>query len=438
MVQAEIERLMDLVEEPAILARRPYPPIGLPEVRSQLGGLPLLRSGTDWPRASDGTPLHFLARIDCAELPHARGPLPARGVLQFFARIDADMDWGDDAAEYARVLFTDHAEIGWPTAAPADMPAIQGGWLRYDCEMRLPNEPRSRVYPHWPLVFDRIRTWPGAPSYPNTDLSGPYRDAVGRARAAEIVRTTGFSTHPLLRSTWGELGRDRDGTSIVTLPTTGADAFPQAWIIAERIARAAACLAVEESNEARTEGRSPREGLDLKGLLADLEILAEEAVEWMHRARRAGLDAAMPKADAEEFTDWLTPLSRDDRSEIQYLASRALQRGMSHAVKYCGGSPRAAALVPPFYMNCLETEHSLPSPDTMGIYVAPPRGSIGTEHHQLLGSPRDSEEILLLHLVSDKGVGFMFCDYGSIQFRIKAEDLVAGRFDRATASAQGC
>jgi hypothetical protein len=126
MLQATIEATMAQVEEPAILAMRPYPPVDLPDTCSQLGGLPILTSEASWPRATDGTPLHFLARIDCFELPQTRGPLPEYGVLQFFARLDEEMVWDGPAADYARVLYTQR-DAGQATPPPADLPPIMGG-----------------------------------------------------------------------------------------------------------------------------------------------------------------------------------------------------------------------------------------------------------------------------------------------------------------------
>ena len=57
--------------------------------RSHLGGVPTLARGMDWPR--DGVtklPLHFLAQIDCAEVPVLPdGPaLPETGMLLLFRR----------------------------------------------------------------------------------------------------------------------------------------------------------------------------------------------------------------------------------------------------------------------------------------------------------------------------------------------------------------
>jgi hypothetical protein len=460
MLQAKVEALMDRLETPAILALRPYPPVGLPEVNSQLGGLPLLPSEADWPRASDGTPLHFLARIDCAELPHKRGPLPDHGILQFFARIDEEMIW-DDPATDTRVLFT-QGDAGRPAPPPADLMPI--GEVDdnhdYDREMRLPDEPHTRIYPHWPLTFRSIRSWPQmlpaemARTNPNSgqitigDGSVTYEaylEAVEWARAAEIVRTTGRPTNPLRSAEWGEITYRRDGKRVIRLPERRSSSdpeFPQAWIIAERIARAMAGAA-KRCLKGLPHWK-PWGGVDPERLRIDIEQAAGQAQAWVRRAQQAGLDAPMGEADAKAFMDWLKPLASDERHIVQLLVTDAVQRGMSYAIKYCGGSRGAAAIVPVPYMTYLEGEHSLTRPDSVGIALSDSRRRIDTEHHQLLGRAPTSQRretrpnaVLLLHLVSDRGVDFMFCDGGEIQFWIDAADLAARRFENVRANTQG-
>jgi len=295
MLQAKIESIMDKVEERAILAIRPYPPVDLPDVRSQLGGLPMLSAETDWPRASDGTPLHFLARIDCSELPEPRQALPSTGVLQFLARIDEEMVWDGKPFDHARVLYS-ASPSGRTVSPPAVLQPILGDFHRYDREMRLPDEPRTQIYPQWPLTFKSIRSWPMRPPLdPSSGVTlNAYLEAVERARAAEIVRMTGRPTNPLLQAEWGEYNFNREGKNTVILPQKGPQAaeFPQAWILAERIARAMACLAnqeIDKLNEALERGKSARAEGNPEQLLADFRALAEQAVSWVRRAQSAGL-----------------------------------------------------------------------------------------------------------------------------------------------------
>jgi uncharacterized protein YwqG len=105
----------------AIMVYRPYPPVGLPPINSHLGGRPTLPAELEWPRTRSGVPLHFLAQIDCAELPPSDGVLPTSGVLYFFARMAEETIWGDgDPKDDCRVLFGPLGSHG--SAPPADLP----------------------------------------------------------------------------------------------------------------------------------------------------------------------------------------------------------------------------------------------------------------------------------------------------------------------------
>lgn len=61
------------------------------EVVGQGGGLPRLPVGMGWPGSEIGSPLPFIASVDCAALPRAEGlPLPADGSLLFFLHHEED------------------------------------------------------------------------------------------------------------------------------------------------------------------------------------------------------------------------------------------------------------------------------------------------------------------------------------------------------------
>ncbi|HEX7301822.1 DUF1963 domain-containing protein [Lentzea sp.] len=89
------------------------------EVVGQLGGLPRLPAGTEWPGA-----LPFIGSVDCAALPLAEGlPLPADGSLLFFLHHEEDMEAVEDndgESDYSLVL---HVPAGVETevvASPRD------------------------------------------------------------------------------------------------------------------------------------------------------------------------------------------------------------------------------------------------------------------------------------------------------------------------------
>jgi Domain of unknown function (DUF1963) len=125
MLQARIESVMERLEERAILAMRPYPPVDLPEICSQLGGLPILPSDTDWPRASDGIPLHFLAGSIVPSCPSRADHFLT---VELFSSLPASMKrWSGTVGLRLRpspVL----GDRRWPRSVTADQSATDRRW----------------------------------------------------------------------------------------------------------------------------------------------------------------------------------------------------------------------------------------------------------------------------------------------------------------------
>ena len=474
MITPQVQAILDRHQAPAILAWRPYPPIEQPIRKSYLGGLPTLNKDNDWPRASDGTPLHFLARIDCSELPvienAAAGQLPQQGTLQFFGRIDEEMLWCDneDHRDHSRVIYNE-IPIDRTAAPPTDLGAIEGEYHSYDRELKLPNESYSTVYPQWPLAFNQIKSWNPLISIDpyDSDLRPVCSRAMDWARASEFLRVTGYPTHPTRDPHWGEwdwrdnrrivispeptkvegetfdLGGDSDFTMPVTLMRSVE--FPQVWILGERVARTIACAAIERLK--RDFRRDDERDLttDEIRLRHDMEELKKTAISWVEHARTVGLDKPPSQNDLVKYRCWLLDLCEDARIKFAGLASTGLRCGMPAAIQYCANAPAAAKLTPVSYFNELERDHIMntyiPSRDT---YVGTiPSYSYGARCHQLLGYVPTSQDvyveghILLLNLTSDRGVNFSFCDAGEVQFHIKPEDLAARQFDHVIAVTQG-
>ncbi len=132
-----LDAFVEQNREPAIIIRPREAGVGSKSV-SKFGGLPLLPINTEWPRDPSGNPLHFLAQIDCAELPW-HGRLPNTGLLSFFGRDDYEQIWSDDADEptqncavlYDQTVSTDRA-VRQP---PQDLAPIGDGMRRAaNCE----------------------------------------------------------------------------------------------------------------------------------------------------------------------------------------------------------------------------------------------------------------------------------------------------------------
>ena len=100
---------------------------------SKFGGLPVLSGDTDWPRDPKGRALHFLAQIDCAEMPW-HGRLPDVGILSFFGRDDEEQIWSDDTDDTTEncVVLYEYASSANQVIrqAPLDLAPIGGGLRR--------------------------------------------------------------------------------------------------------------------------------------------------------------------------------------------------------------------------------------------------------------------------------------------------------------------
>lgn len=159
--QADIDTQLDAQAMPAVYLQRCWPGEAPTGTVSRLGGLPSLPAGLNWPRdPKQGAPLHFLAQIDCAELPETEGlpDLPDEGVLFFFGDISAEMDWeAGPAKDVTRVLYTTEDVRNVPgTAVPVDLPdlrhadAATGGPLA---------RVGKKTYRAWQVTPHVIPTW---------------------------------------------------------------------------------------------------------------------------------------------------------------------------------------------------------------------------------------------------------------------------------------
>jgi uncharacterized protein YwqG len=200
-----IGEILDRVREPAIWIRRN----AAATTRSRLGGLPALPPGIDWPRQTvSGSPLHFLAQIDLAELPSTplygalgqqKSPgLPRSGVIYFFADLDEELLWGHadtgDLFASTRVLYGPEADID--RAAPQDMPEIGHGFG----ELTGFTETGLKIFPACAIEFFVIDTFAGAAAY----FQGEGSREADRRTLASIERATGTSAPVLTRTTYNQ------------------------------------------------------------------------------------------------------------------------------------------------------------------------------------------------------------------------------------------
>jgi uncharacterized protein YwqG len=82
----------------------------------------------EWPRGISyerNVPLHFLAQIECADLPRIDNRLPEQGALFFFASQDEEQIWNEgDPQARIRVIYSTNAAQAPLRSAPDDLPPI--------------------------------------------------------------------------------------------------------------------------------------------------------------------------------------------------------------------------------------------------------------------------------------------------------------------------
>jgi hypothetical protein len=448
----EFDRVFSRHRRDAVLLHRPYPPNAGPPVRSRLGGLPDLPAHHDWPRTSAGVPLHFLAQIDCTELPPGT-PLPSRGVLFFFGRDDAEQVWNyhGQAADDCRVLYVlDAFAATPPREAPADLPPIGDEYHRRGSRDFLRRgDVGPNVHTGWPVVPRRIDSWPddlpdgwsrgmgvlgalldrlrrprpvtahqfGDYTLHIDEREGRYRDELRLKRAAAFTEATG--EYPL-RKSWQEES-DQDGNTASRIffhVEDGPDAYPQHWVSVHYAAKA-----LLHRPKSFAPSRHPR-------FMAPLVANAEA---WLSRADAAGLATAVAPADKADFRACLRRL-RKPRYDLEFGsgARRLVFASLIATVQHWAGNRDLAALIPPHVYEAVRFQLN-------GFWNDDPTFA------QMLGHAPSAQESLspgdptvcLLNLASDDGMGWMFGDVGNASFWIRPDDLARRDFAKAWATIEG-
>jgi len=446
-VERIVEKLLARHRRDAVLLHRFYPPSAAPRTNSKFGGLPRLPDSHDWPRTADGVPLHFLAQIDCADVPF-RTQLPPAGVLFFFGRDDAGQHWPRDrpASEYCRVLYAADASALTPARpAPADLPGIGGRYPRPNARPFLRDgEEGPNVHVEWPIEPLRFATWPDVSALGDT-IATPffdwsrlhpkrlfestaeallrradeqdaiieaYEDALASLRAAEYYRATKVVSPP------SEAWSGHSMTEALTLygkdGTPGA--FPAHWAHLDFFCRAA--LAKISRNA---------------GALEEAPDAASIAARWIERAEAKPASDPVSDADRAEFRAWVASLrSPDSVAPLNRYASEWIIEATMAVVRLFAGDPVRAALIP------AET-YALLAPPLLGYANGGPDFSkmLGHAPSAQDASPVDDPTLCLLNLDSDGGVGWMFGDVGYCSFWIAPADLARRDFSRVWATIQG-
>jgi hypothetical protein len=395
----------------------------------------------EWPRTSGGTPLHFLAQVDCADI-RFKTALPERGVLFFFGRDDDEQIWNEQppASDDCRVLYAlDAFALTPPRQPPADLPPIRGGGSTaavYD--YGIGDGTGLNVHTAWPIVPLRFDSFPDASALPeiyewslrnifnamrgvpaarqgmkrDTEIRDAYGTALKARRVAAIEAATG-APPPQGEGTGPEYRR-RAGTAILA---PGPQSFPQHWAYVHYLAR------VFLQNPA---GFTHHRG-------AELGRVTAEAERWLARSREVPLVEPVADGDRDALRAWLVCLkSLHDPSELGYNGTQLAFLAAVATIRTWAGDPALAALVPD------------------SIYAACEGYFYGYHEHdpqfsQMLGHapsaqdalPADDPMICLLNLDTSMALGWSFGDGGQCTFWITPGDLARRDFSKVEGTIVG-
>lgn len=440
----------------AVLLHRPYPPHSGPRTNSKFGGLPRLPVQYNWPRTPGGVPLHFLAQIDCADVPF-RTTLPERGVLFFFGRDDDDQIWenGQSPHEACRVIYALDAFGSTPKrAVPTDLPPIGGDCPRpNDRPFLREDECGPNVHVEWPIQALRFDSWPDASALSDHDLSpaldfhrfNPARLFVSKRKASidrqeerQRIRERYYDMLDIKRAEayFAATGLARGaqeqnwflyrrGLALrLYRQDTQTDAFPQMWISVAFFCRAMRASLLKGYSRL-SKGHS-RDHLDLPQT-------ADMAEKWIVRADLHASTERLSATERNEFRSWIESLKVPESPVPLHPAlSDFIVDASVATVRSLAGDPNQAGLV---------------SNDTYAE-LAPffqGRPAFDLQFSQMLGHAPSAQEarstddptICLLNLSSDLGLGWLFGDVGECTFWITPTDLLRCDFERVRGTIEG-
>lgn len=449
---AKIAEIFARHRSEAVLLHRPYPPFAVAVTNSRFGGLPALPGAIDWPRMKDGTPLHFLAQIDCSALPFPCA-LPDRGMLFFFGRDDDEQIWGEDYVgdKAWRVIHAPDAVGDDPARpAPPDLPPIggdypQGNWRPFLLE----GERGPNVHVEWPIELRRIDTWPDASALTGDEFGAgheregwrsrllalvkkdkqaqqqeadraqqwdAYQDQLDVKRADAFYAATGFARP---RPKTGEpYFRNTKLAMRILQEDSGSQVWPDRWVHVGFFCRAL-----------RVGLARPTARKNIKD--ADARIAA--ATKWIAIADAADPAAPVPAAERDDFRRWATSMQRGDAQvPLDYAVADWMLEAAKAAVRSFAHDRQKARLISPTIYDVL-------APHFQGD------SAWGIQYSQLLGHAPSSQQaretddptVCLLNLASDAGLGWMFGDVGEASFWISPEALADKDFSKAWATLEG-
>lgn len=374
---------------------------------SFFGGLPFLPAGLNWPKSlSVPGSQTFIAQVDCSTLPDCEGrdSLPRNGFLYFFRQsvLYAECSSADlvEAVEPADLGYTE-----------TESPRIVYPWLEEE-------EGFPTLYPKWPMSPVCAKSYPSV--HPTEDggeiaslLNNVQHELNKTAQNNEFGRWTA-DPFPLRNDA-------RLGTSGVRFPT---QTFPEVWIFVRIISGAVRRKCIDALREADW-----RKDIQAETLIAARDI-RDQSEDWIRRAEAASHFTKVDPAERIRFRDWLIELagraSRTGPVQLEdWKINEEIWEATNVGTDYClAYSAESAGLISDELLNLTDFR------------------SWGRKF-RLIGNPSNCQnsvynhrDCLLLMEYDEEVLSPAKWTEGLIQYWIKPEDLQAGRFENAVASAE--
>lgn len=436
--QAEIAHVLKENKKSAIFLQRFWPiEKEIPQtIFSYLGGLPMLPKSVAWPlNPYSGFPLHFLCQINCSEMPKigSKACLPETGFLYFFADINEDMLWEDFGVKnFTRVIYSSE-NVGnlLERALPESLPEINHETYKSSGQFSLIGQ---RKYPKWPLIPHVVDVFKISNNNSDKRCNSAYRQIAGEITYSQIKKLAPVSKKgqsEIYDVSISEYLRQKDLHNVALIAKLIMQNCIHYFALKrDLLSNQHYYLSISKSDE-----QSIRERLDsiesVRKCYIELVLTAFEIFSEFHSFNDC---ESLCSEKSEMFLKWI-----DFALETNFEISRVEQLGIQNKVKdiiidtmhfisaTAVSSPEIMKFLPKNFFQ--EFSYKM-SPFFYG-------------DHKLLGEQSSSEdfikenEILLLQLVSDPGMGFKFCDAGVINFWISEKDLKALNFEEAYALTSG-
>lgn len=416
----------------AILLARTWPITGTVEGRSWFGGAPLLPSFMAWPTLpASRAPLHFLAQIDCAELPRVKGgdAMPEDGLLLFFAYIDEDMFWHEVEGS-AQVKYVPAQDIPKnPAQLPEELADIFG-------------KPGHRTYPRWPITPHLTQSF----CWSDRDPKGSHKVAT----AAQKEAISKFLPEPS-QTKPAQLLEERsmrDAETGVVLTDSGGEPKKQLGLARD----------LQKAGFPFCGGTMIRFVSEYKARLSHLISEAQIAKQFIGTYEHKQDQAQKVKALELKISKFSKALNLLDRVSDRLTAFGDLERVPDREAKFFEKWLEEMNLrrYPEVYSslrNVLKSMTQEAATDDklraalpqalIDFFDAELRPNPALSQHMMLGHPQfrtnstQAPGLRLLALDSDSGLDFMFCDLGMVEFWIQPEDLARRDFSQVVAVTAG-